>query len=678
MHIKQVVYLIPGGMFAVLLGIALTGTYNTPHTVLVAETIATTATTTTDATTTDDSLNYDTSSGSTSDTQPDTTVSGEDDDFSSAEDIYFTCPFSTKTNRTIIDFTKGGSVSAPNLVIEAHGQKSDAYVSLSTTIEPGRYTVSLASADDHALFPAAEETKESWSLRLLDSSGSTVAQSSRIRDIKDSENTIEEVVNTELSIERPVVRALGVHAAYPSETPHTFAAVCAALDRIDEPASSNSDADSVDTTMFSSAESAPPDKNSEYEVNDESISTSGVQLTSEKSVTTFKDCVAATGIVLESYPRQCRYDGLTYIEEVLSTPTNYTECVAAGGVIDPSREYVCYYKTTRFVRQAPAEEDVVVNNTDHVEVDTQVDTVEEEPVTSTGTLPSSDVPLLEQPTIDSPNEASPVPLRRTYTDRVATSGTVFEEADDSVKEKRRKFLLRAESSELTDTDADGITDYDETNLYGTDPYRAYSAGDTRTDGERLLLGLNPLSSSTEPVQVESAQEAGEVVPSLFRVTAIALATSSTPNAEVGTEGGTVPRERVRVEGYAAPNAFVTIYFYSKPVVVTVRTDSLGRFEYELDVPLADGTHELYVATVTNTGRIVAKSEPIPFVKEAQAISFVSNTAGATPDPAGETRQNVLVIAALLLIALVLVSIALLGIRPRTKEEVTTETSSEHD
>lgn len=38
-------------------------------------------------------------------------------------------------------------------------------------------------------------------------------------------------------------------------------------------------------------------------------------------VTDFESCVKATGIVMESYPRQCVFQGETFVEEIL--PENY-------------------------------------------------------------------------------------------------------------------------------------------------------------------------------------------------------------------------------------------------------------------------------------------------------------------------------------------------------------------
>ena len=44
------------------------------------------------------------------------------------------------------------------------------------------------------------------------------------------------------------------------------------------------------------------------------------------TVADFDDCVAETGIVLESYPRKCIYDGVTYIESLDDGPTPVVQC----------------------------------------------------------------------------------------------------------------------------------------------------------------------------------------------------------------------------------------------------------------------------------------------------------------------------------------------------------------
>lgn len=54
-------------------------------------------------------------------------------------------------------------------------------------------------------------------------------------------------------------------------------------------------------------------------------------LTSCKPVTNFEDCIAAGNPAMESYPRQCRHGGTTYVEELTETepfepPLKWVKC----------------------------------------------------------------------------------------------------------------------------------------------------------------------------------------------------------------------------------------------------------------------------------------------------------------------------------------------------------------
>ena len=75
-----------------------------------------------------------------------------------------------------------------------------------------------------------------------------------------------------------------------------------------------------------------------------------------------------------------------------------------------------------------------------------------------------------------------------------------------------------------------------------------------------------------------------------------------------------------ITGKALPNSFVTLYIFSTPIVVTLKTDADGSWAYRFDKELEDGEHEVYVGVTDNAGKIVAKSEPFTFVKEAEAFS----------------------------------------------------------
>src|SRR5690606_9218401 len=81
-----------------------------------------------------------------------------------------------------------------------------------------------------------------------------------------------------------------------------------------------------------------------------------------------------------------------------------------------------------------------------------------------------------------------------------------------------------------------------------------------------------------------------------------------------------PRVQSKISGVALPNSYVTLYIFSTPTIITVKTDDTGAFVYMFEKELSDGAHEVYVAITDNTGSVIAHSEPFGFVKEAEAFS----------------------------------------------------------
>jgi hypothetical protein len=168
-----------------------------------------------------------------------------------------------------------------------------------------------------------------------------------------------------------------------------------------------------------------------------------------------------------------------------------------------------------------------------------------------------------------------------------------------------------------DTDGDGLSDAEEIRI-GTDPFNPDTDGDGFSDFEEVRNGFNPLKSASssrgDRVVFESPKEKriskNAVEDRNLRVEKVERVTRA--------DGGAV----TRISGKGTPNAFLTLYVYSDPIVVTVKTDADGNWSYELDRDLEDGNHEVYVAVTDATGRISSQSKPIPFVKTAQAISVI--------------------------------------------------------
>lgn len=82
-------------------------------------------------------------------------------------------------------------------------------------------------------------------------------------------------------------------------------------------------------------------------------------------------------------------------------------------------------------------------------------------------------------------------------------------------------------------------------------------------------------------------------------------------------------KQIALSGKSQPNAIVWVYIFSSdPIVISLKADANGDWNYELDKELADGQHEVYVAVADEAGKIISKSEPIAFVKTAQAANMI--------------------------------------------------------
>jgi hypothetical protein len=200
---------------------------------------------------------------------------------------------------------------------------------------------------------------------------------------------------------------------------------------------------------------------------------------------------------------------------------------------------------------------------------------------------------------------------------------------------------------LFDGDKDGITDYDETHIYGTDPKKDDTNEDGILDGASILAGINPLKKNFTGVTYEDAKKVSVAAvgsSQVFEVKKI------TPNLTNETVNNVQKISSVTFSGTALAHSFVTLYFYSTPIVVTVKTDDTGNWEYTIDKELGDGEHSVYVAMTDSGGKILMKTSPIPFVKTANAITLGSLSAGAAQG--GFFQGNMLLIFAGFIVAVI--------------------------
>lgn len=201
---------------------------------------------------------------------------------------------------------------------------------------------------------------------------------------------------------------------------------------------------------------------------------------------------------------------------------------------------------------------------------------------------------------------------------------------ENVERTNKLITERTKQKASADFDKDLISDYDEVRLYRTNPFVADSDNDGFLDGVEIQSGYDPLDAIPEVlVAYESPKETGIVREDILKVKSIATA------AQIESEATTSkPVAAALLSGYALPNSFITLFIYSTPIIVTIKTESDGSWNYRLDKELEDGEHEVYIGVTDNAGKIVAKSERFAFVKRAEAFDGV-----VVDTPAAITQAN---------------------------------------
>lgn len=263
---------------------------------------------------------------------------------------------------------------------------------------------------------------------------------------------------------------------------------------------------------------------------------------------------------------------------------------------------------------------------------------------------------------------------------LATEETINEKKKRlrEAKEEEAKLLTeRIGARAFLDSDGDKLSDYDEVNIYHTEPTVSDTDRDGIPDGAEIEDHTNPhgnngnterSSTSTlndqEGVSFEDPLLTGVEKKELLTVTNIQV-------AEVGSgEGGTSTAKKLFLAGRALPNSYVTLYIFSTPIIVTIKADARGAWTYTLDKELPDGSHQAVSAITDEGGHILAKSEPLPFVKVAAAVSVGSNALLPSNETPGFFTGASLYAFIAILVGLIGVAFSIIGfmVKGRTEQD----------
>lgn len=214
-------------------------------------------------------------------------------------------------------------------------------------------------------------------------------------------------------------------------------------------------------------------------------------------------------------------------------------------------------------------------------------------------------------------------LRQTGVEKEALKQKIIETVSgkEETAQKIRKGLQKLEESVsgaerdrlekmqelLKDSDSDNVSDVEEVRL-GTNPLDPDTDDDGFLDGTEMSLGFNPLNPSpADKISYEDPRKIKPEKTEIYKVERVEAVKS------LGGEGA------LKIQGKGLPNSFITLYVFSLPTVVMVKTDNEGNWEYVLDKDLADGQHTVYAAVTDNNGSVEARSETFVFMKTGDKV-----------------------------------------------------------
>ena len=178
--------------------------------------------------------------------------------------------------------------------------------------------------------------------------------------------------------------------------------------------------------------------------------------------------------------------------------------------------------------------------------------------------------------------------------------------------------------------------------------------------------IREMSVSREEVElieeIKNPKEEGPVLKDIFSVNDLVV------QEKIYREDGSEDIAKLAISGFGPINSLIFLFLYSDPIMVYTETDSNGMWNYILEAELEDGNHEIYVASVDRAGNIIARSNAIPFVKEAAAVQldFMPISLVGAQSVDFFDRKNITAISLIFLFILI-VTIILTGISVSKKQ-----------
>gem|GEM_PF-5691355 len=204
-----------------------------------------------------------------------------------------------------------------------------------------------------------------------------------------------------------------------------------------------------------------------------------------------------------------------------------------------------------------------------------------------------------------------------------------------------------------DTDNDGLYDRREIAL-GTDAFSPDTDGDGALDGDEIANGYDPKKTNRFPkITYHSPREIPPRKTDTYRF--------DDQNAVAALKLGN-DKSAIKFAGQGLPNAYITLFMFSEPVIVVVKTDRYGRWTYVLDKPVEDGMHTVYAAQTDSTGQVEARSEVMVFLKNGDEVKRVfANQEASIAASTEKMKGNFGIVVAVLTLLALTASLAMIGI-----------------